>query len=279
MNYKMSSKLLALSMINQTLNAGFREKDIDIVDVTYLEEGIFNTRVKLIPALNSSYQDDAVIEYDRINMQKLFKGITVVVKPAFQKKISDYLPIINEKYDLALTDSDIIDGIIPEGTKAPYRIKIKINPNNPAFYGEFEILVSDSQKSIRNMVDGITFTGIPYPTQDKDSIQGALYHYGEDWSELANLFSGYLTSQYIDKKFVEEVNLYTRDNWVYEEKAAKFNYYNSHVLYNGVIEENNEYTRKVGFTHVLVIQLSDVYCKEVSGHLVFHYNVNTDYIF
>lgn len=271
-DYNKSSIQLAIDMVNQAAGTSFRIKDITFKDVKYLDEGYYNTSAKLVPALGSDYQDPVVIQYDRINVDTFFRGIEVKVQPAYQKMLSDYLPTINETYGLSLTSEDIVDGLIPVDTSPPFKVKITIKDDNPAFYGSFILLVTNERKSIRDMVDGVKFGGIPYPTENVGKIQGSLYFYGEDWTELRRLLESYYVNMFIDDRFINEINLYSNDLWISTPNLADFNLYNAKVVHNGQYDRNNEYTKKVGFSNVLVIRLDENYCKNVGGYLVFHYN-------
>lgn len=273
-DYNKSSIQLALDMVNSRLNSSLRPRDVRFEDVKYLEEGFFNTSAKIVPIPGSGYQDPAVIQYDRINIASLFRGMTVVVQPAYQKIVSDYLQTVNDKYGLALTSEDIVDGVIPP-TEPPFKLTVKIQDSNPAFYGQFELLISDERKSIKNMVDEITFSGIPYPTNDPNKIQGPLYFYGSDWTELKRTFQLYNTHDKLDKTFLDQINLYDTNIWVDRKVKSEFNLHQAEVLYHGKIEFGKEYTRRQDYTHVFVVKLDEEYCSNVTGYLVFHYNDQT----
>lgn len=270
-DYNKSSILLALDMINKRIEGVLRPKDVEIKNVTYLDEGYYNTKALLQPVLGGEWQDAVEIEYDRINVASLFRGIPVKVVPAYQKKLSEYLPAINEQYGLAWTEEDIVDGIIPV-TQPPFKVVIEIKPDNPAFYGKFELIVTNHQKSIRTLVDGISFGGIQYPTDDPNRIQGPLYFYGPDMSELRQTFELYMQGDKVDDYLIEQINLYDNNIWVKRDKPQPFNLEGARILYNDVIGSNNQYTNRDTFTNVFVIGLDEKLCTNVAGYLVFHYN-------
>lgn len=273
-DYRKSSEQLALDMINQTAGTMFRPRDIQFKNVTYLETGIRNTRVTLVPVPGSEYQDPVDITYDRINLAELFKFGPIKIIPAYQKRASDYLPVINDKYGLALNVNDIEDQDIHEEVP-PFNIQIKIKESNPAFYGYLDILVTNEQRSIRRLVDGLDFVGIPYPTLDKSKIQGPMYFYDTDWSELADIFQLYPIGDIVDGHFIKNVNLNDTAIWISEPHLAPYNLYNARILYNGEIKMMDDpYSHREDKTHVLVIEPDKKYCKNISGYLTFHYNLN-----
>lgn len=272
-DYTKDSMQLAIDMLNDAINGNFRAKDIAFTEVKYLDEGVYNTQAKIIPLPGSGFQDPVVVKYDRISMEALFRGIEVSVVPANQLILSDYLPVINSNYGLSLTKDDIIDGRIPDGLTPPFKIGMKIKEGNPAFYGTIEVYVQDKSKSIKDMVDGIKLPGIRLPTNNGNTIQGPLYFYGEDFSELGKRFIMYLKDDVVDDRFVALIDLYDNNIWVRKHKPSEFNLMNAKVAYNGVLKAGNEYSNRKDFTNVLVIMLDETLCTNVSGYLVFHYNV------
>lgn len=270
-DYNKSSVQIALDMINKRLNSAFRTKDVTFENVRYLEEGYYNTEATITPVEGSGYQDAATIQYDRVNMASLFRGIAVTVTPAYQYRLSDYLVTVNDRYGLQLTEDDIVDGIIPK-MEPPFRVTIKIKESNPAFYGQFDIIVSDNLKSIRKMVDQITFTGIEYPTVDPNKIQGPLYFYGSDWSSLKRYFNMYNAGEKLDKYLLEQLNYYDINVWVDQKVSAEFNLHDATVLYNGPVDNARDYTQRTDYTNAFVFEVDETYCNNIKGYCVMHYN-------
>lgn len=271
-HYKKKSIDLALDMVNKAAQTTFTEREVEFKDVSYLEDGLYNTRATLYPKLGGGWQSPYVIEYDRVNVQALFKGVEVCVKPLNQKKVSEYLPLINERYGIYLTTDDIEDGIIPD-TPPPFMVGVKIHPSNPAFYGQFELLISNEDKSIRRKLEGITFTGIPYPTDNPHLIQGPIYTCSSDWSALAPTFSMYVKGDLADLSFVNALKQYDEANWVYEMTPQPFNLFGAKVTYHGLINRlESPLQLREGFDNVLILKLDPLYCKNMAGELIFHYN-------
>lgn len=271
-DYNKPSIQLALDMINRKAGTTFRTRDVTLENITYLDEGVYNTEATITPVQGSAYQEPYTIQYDRVNIEQLFRGVQIKIVPAYQKKLSDYLPSLNTKYGLSLTEEDIVDGII-EAVDPPFTVEIPIKENNPAFYGLLTILITNEQMSIRKMVDGIDFAGIPFPTKDKSKIQAPLYFYDSDWTELSQLLSLYSVGTQTDEAFVNNINLYDTVIWIDSSHKLDFNLHHANVLYNGEIGEENEYTRRKDFTHILVVEPNEKYCRNLSGYLTFHYNL------
>lgn len=270
-DYKKPSKQLALDIINQRLPYVIRARDVQFKDITYLDEGIYNTRATIVPTENSEFYGIAEIEYDRINMAYFFRGVSVLIEPAYQKLLSDLLPTINGIYGLALTKDDIVDGII-ETTKLPYKVSITIKEDNPAYYGTFSVIIRDPNKSLTDLFNDISIGGIPYPSQDKNKIQGPLYFYASDYTVLKNVFSLYREHDLADDVLLDAINHVDDVKWLIDDDTQPFNLKFAKITYNGPIEEVNAYTKRNDFTHVFVIQVDKDYCNNISGPLVLHYN-------
>lgn len=276
-NYRKSSLQLALDMINNVLGTQFKERDIQFTNIEYQAKGLYNTSAVIKPVVGSGYQDEIPIKYDRVNVQRLFKGIDVRVKPAHQHLLSDYIPFINEAYNLALCKEDIVDGIIPNTATIPFKIMVKIKEDNPAFYGEFSLLISDENRSLSKLFTKTEFDGISYPAEPKkDTLQAPLYFYAVDFSNGADVLSSYQTGWLVNDTLVNMLNNVGPDKWVINsEDSIPFNLYQARVQYNGVIGDNNNYTTKRGYSHVLVIYPDEKYCTNTSGYLLLHYNLAT----
>lgn len=273
LDYSKSSLQLALDLINNKLESNLRQRDIRLENISYLEEGIYNTRATIVPVENSGYYGNVDIEYDRINIAYFFRGVSVLINPAYQRLVSDLLPAINSLYGLGLTKDDIEDGII-ETTKLPFKITIKIKENNPAFYGNFTVIVKDPNKSLTDLFNDISIGGIPYPTEDKNKIQGPLYFYASDYSVLKKVFVLYDENNIADKTLLDAFNHVDDVKWLLNENKQPFNLFNAKVIYNGPIGSNNSYTKRDDFTHVFVLKVDEKYCNNISGNLVLHYNLN-----
>ena len=121
---------------------------------------------------------------------------------------------------------------------------------------------------------------MPYPNDDTDKIQGMYYFYTEDWTPLYPIFSrlnqGDVVSTALgddfDKQILTVFNKVKRDTWCNVPNYTEYNLYNSKVVYNGKVDEHNPYTTRRDVDYVLVLSIDDLYCSNVSGHLVFHYN-------
>lgn len=270
-DYKKPSKQLALDIINQRLPYVIRARDIQFKDITYLDEGIYNTRATIVPTEDSEFYGIAVVEYDRINMAYFFRGVSVLIEPAYQKLLSDLLPTINGIYGLALTKDDIVDGII-ETTQLPYKVSITIKEDNPAYYGTFSVIIRDPNKSLTDLFNDISIGGIPYPSQDKNKIQGPLYFYASDYTVLKNVFSLYREHDLADDVLLDAINHVDDVKWLIDDELQPFNLKFAKISYHGPIEEANAYTKRNDFTHVFVIQVDEDYCNNISGPLVLHYN-------
>lgn len=274
-DYKKSCKQLALDMINSSAGTTLRTGDVDFKDVVYLDEGIYNTQITLTPAVISEWQEPITLQYDRLNIAQLFKGIPVKFKPNYQKTVGDFLPLVNEIYGLSLSVDDIMDGVIPDGINPPYTLHVKIREDNPAFYGEFHITVTDEDKSLRGLLSNLALPGITTPFGNTDKILGPLYLSGIDFSDNSASLSGYNADDVVDDHLTEIINLYSDDEWLSISSELPFNLYNAKVIYNSALDENNQYSKQRYFNRLLVIQLDETYCNNVSGYLTLHYNLES----
>lgn len=272
-DYAKSSIQLALDLINDKLGTGLRQRDVQLKNISYLDEGIYNTQATIVPVDNSGYQGSVDIKYDRININYFFRGISVLINPAYQKLISDLLPSINSLYGLSLNKDDIEDGKL-ESLTPPFKVTIKIKEDNPAYYGSFVVIITDPSKSLQEIFKEVTIGGIPYPAKDKNKIQGPLYFYASDYTVLRKTLSLYDDLSIADKALLDAFNQIDDVKWMLSKEQQPFNLNGARVLYNGLITENNKYTKRDDFTHVFVLELNDEFCNNISGPLIMHYNLN-----
>lgn len=271
-DYNKSTTQLALDMINDRLGTQLRIKDVQLTEFALYPSG-YNTSVKIIPQPGSGWQESATIRYNRIDIGKLFHGINVTVKPGYQQLLSDYLPIINSDYNLSLMPEDIVDGKIPERIQPPFKLDIVMREDNPAFIGTLSILVTDSKRSIADIFEDINeFDGIAYPVTNNEKLQGPLYFFNEDWTPLAKILEGYRVGDFVDDGLVIKLNKVSRDVWVNQPKLDVFNLHQATIIFNGPIGIDNPYTSKRQPDNVLVIGINPLYCSNVEGYLVLHYN-------
>lgn len=272
---KKTSLEIALETISKSCGFELTKDDISIKDVVYQETGHFNTKATLVPVPGRGYTEEIEFEYDRIDIGHLFLGVDVKVIPGNQKLVSDYLVAINDKYGLYLDETDIVDGDISSGVP-PFKFKLKIKEGNPAFYGEFDVIVIDEEKSLKPLlmkINGSRVNTILGKGFKPNTINGTLLTFGDDYSDIKRFLIPLSIDDVLSQVIVTELNYYTNNPWVYQDGLMDYNLYGARVVYNGLTENCTENCNKDKYTNVTIIELNDEYCGNISGHLVLHYNV------
>nr|DAT15806.1 MAG TPA: Putative virion structural protein [Caudoviricetes sp.] len=242
----------------------------EVKDIRTTDEGFFNTKATVV--FKAPYTiPDLHVAYDRMNIESYFRGIHVVVKYGYQRRISDFLPYIASEYGLSLNASDIEDGVLPNGVKTPFRFTMSMSNTNPAFYGNLVITVIDDVSTDGEQFRTSEFSGVKY-YKPEDKINAEMYFYGRNWTKHRAFLADLTQGANVSNTFVDFINSVDVNHWCISDTPQPFNFYKAKVLYRGRIDEQTEYTRKVGLTHVCVVALDEHYCTNFNGYLLFHYS-------
>lgn len=269
MNYQQNVSDLAMNLINKRMTYPLHAKDVKIEDVVYLDEGVYNTRATLVARQNSAFTGQVDVEYDRLNISHVFLGTQIEVLDSNQRLVSDYLPYLKTHYGLYLEEKDIVDGVInSDGINAPYTFYLKINPHNPAWYGEVEIKVVSTKRTLVSVLKEAE--KVKYETALKGEANPHLY--GIDFTPIEAYLSSYHVGQTIQDNLVGFINEVASARWYNEsEFPTEFNLAYAKVIYNGLVKETTLSSRE-DLTHVMIIELDSQYCTNMKGCLLLHYN-------
>lgn len=271
-DYQKYSRELALDLINKRLTTPLRLNDVEIEKVTYLEEGVYNTRATLVAKTNGAFSGQTTVEYDRLNIGTFFHGTPIEVEASNQKMISDYLDYLKNHYGLYLTAPDVVDGKInDENLTPPYQFILEIKKWNPAWYGKLPVTVVSSKPALKSL---LSHTETPKETLPE--MDGRPHFYGADFTVISGQLEGYQEGQYLKDNLVNYLNQVSPHHWVFEPemKAFPFNLANSQVIYNGLVEDTALSARR-DISHVMVVKLNEEYCTKMEGYLLLHYNKST----
>lgn len=270
-DYQKESHSLAVDLMNTRLTTPIRPHDVDIKDIVYLQEGIYNTRATLVARRSSAFSGEVTIEYDRLNLGTFFLGTTLEVLSSNQKLVSDYLPYLEKHYGLFLTEKDIVDGrIVNENMSLPFKFILKVKENNPAWYGQVEITVVSEKPQLRSI-----------ELRDSQEVkkligqeQATPHLFGVDFSPISELLSHYYKGQVVPDRLKDYLNQVSEHTWVIESEFGQpYNLANAKVLYNGKTEETTLTTNK-NMSHVMVVELDNTLCENMQGYLLLHYNLS-----
>jgi len=155
---------------------------------------IQNTSIKVTALAGTKYVGNTTLTYRRLDFSILFRNLPIVIykySPAANNaspyKISDLLPVINAKYGLSLTTTDIVDGSLPAGnTNANATIGLAAGTRNssivvnaqtgsPGFVGSFTLYWVQAPQDISQMISVTSLeTSRAFPGS-KSTIDGSLY--------------------------------------------------------------------------------------------------------
>lgn len=90
----------------------------------------FNTTIRMYPNIGTPYFGSPRLDYDRIHVSQL--GVIVVPK-GLAVRVHDLLPVINNKYNINLTEDDVENDLLAAGS-GNVTIALRIKPESVLFY-------------------------------------------------------------------------------------------------------------------------------------------------
>jgi len=137
---------------------------------------IQNASVDVVPRAPSGYTNKMTLQYRRINLASLFRGVEVRVDVYTSRgtgiapiRLSDILSALNKKYGLSLAYEDIQDAWFPTANanavpgKRSSRQVLRMHPQSYAYVGEVTVLWVQGLQNVADMVKQTSLDGRLYP--------------------------------------------------------------------------------------------------------------------
>jgi hypothetical protein len=274
MKYNKPAEILLLDLVNRDNHTDVTFDDIEFYGIKHNPDHPHidtwrDTRIECNAVAGSPYYGTQFFTYARIDIGKYLEDYGVIrITPNNQKMISDLLPDLNERFELALRAEDIIDADLGIYVP-PFAVKIKPKEYNLAWIGELTVLIADKRYEIGDLLAKNKLDGFTNIVDDQFNLsnysQGFNFTLAKDYlkkvavgtrdeDELADIFNGH----------VDEI-------WDIYTNKVKWNWKGSIVLYNGPVKE--EYTSRKDIKNVLVVDISDDwFLGNKTGYILMHYN-------
>ncbi|QVW55054.1 hypothetical protein pEaSNUABM29_00010 [Erwinia phage pEa_SNUABM_29] len=147
-----------------------------------------NTRVLLYGLNGKGYKGNVTIEYDRIEMEILFRNAIPVVIADPVQNVSQLLPFLNKKYGLSLIADDIVDQSVKDLGES-WLLDIAIKPGCLAWQGGFRLRYAKFFPNLADVVTDVDLSAIIAPFVVADKPQAEYVAYGYDWTEMQQQFT------------------------------------------------------------------------------------------
>lgn len=178
--------------------------------VTPTGGNVQNTSIKVTAQAGTKYVGNTTLLYRRLDFGILFRNLPIVIykySPASAAstpyKISDLLPLINAKYGLSLSATDVVDGNLPVGnTNAVPAIGLPAGTRNssiavaaatgsPGFIGSFTLYWVQAPQDIASMILVKNLENARVFPGARNVVDGSVYvpdldFYSIDWTSALN---------------------------------------------------------------------------------------------
>lgn len=270
--YNKPSAILVLDLINRDNGTNVTFDDIILYDIKKNNDGdpIRDTRIECKAVEGSPYYGTQFFTYSRVDIGKYLEDYgTIRIPPTGQKKISDLLPNLNERFELALEAGDIIDEYLGD-YEAPFAVMIIPRAHNFAWIGKLEVVISDEgfelgNVLVNNKLNGLTGGGVT------NQFDLSAYSMSYDFSMAKDYLKTITIGDISNEDLADIFNGHVEQIWdVYPEKV-KWNWKEGTVIYNSVV--NKKYTPRKDITNVLVVDISNKwFLGGKKGYILMHYN-------
>jgi len=306
--YNKASNLLVLDLVNETNTDAQTQVSINIntsqvvfgkpvvVEPTVGEpaEGEvkkdWNTELLCTATRSSPYVGSVTLEYDRLDIGKLFKNIAVNLDVKGAKTTLDLVDRLNARYGLGIDKKEVVSAPVAElTTAAPVaHATIEIDATSLAYFGKLDVTVgedADVGERLNLVVTKTRLDGLHYPVDDTMKGQAYIYSYGVDCNSIRTFLATLATGGVIDDTaLAKELNKVVPELWHAGNDAADYNVRGATIKYAGATRDDpsNPSTDKTAlevfenantnFNTVVVFTLDDTKCTNFAGDLYLHYN-------
>lgn len=220
--------------------------------------------------------------YDRIDLTTLFKGGPQYVMKDVRMPLTTYqvMGMLDKRNDIVFSYTDLVAEQYGK-FNTPYKLEAKAD--SLRFVGTIDFSFENTLKY--NLATGVLTTEFPKAND---------WQFGNDGTKITGnyLFTAYDFTSYRDDIIPAKAHQYfenvqrlrgmikhvTKQDWIVDEATLDNNLCYEifqgearvRVVYNGV--RDAAYTSRTDMSYVMVLELSNTRCSNVSGFLLFHYN-------
>lgn len=230
-----------------------------------------NTRVLLYGLNGQGYKGNVTIEYDRIDMPTLFRGVVPVVITDPVGKLSELLPFLNEKYGLSLIPDDIVDQSVKDLGES-WVLDVQVKNGCLAWQGGFTLRFAKFVPNLKDVVTDVDLSVIVAPYTLGLKPQAEYVTYGYDWTEIKDtLTKDWLYNRTLTAADVDLLNEVVPLNFVYAPPASvkpgQIGLFGA--VYKGLVTPTGKDMYDNAYTRVGIIQLDKD--SNYTGNLILHF--------
>ena len=126
----------------------------------------FNTSLVVSSVPDSNYIGSVTLKYDRIDIATLLGSKSINIPVGSATKVSDLIPIINNRFNINLTSDDYVDKYLPtlelNDINEIKSFNITINPNSLIFIKELNLYAVSSEILLSSVITRIVLNGLIY---------------------------------------------------------------------------------------------------------------------
>lgn len=253
-------------LINNPLAVPIAETDYSFQSISDTSTSEWNTKIKLTP-INPlvSYLGEFEFLTNRLNLQDFKLLANLSVGTSVPATLLDIVASLNLNYGTNFTVEDFEE---TEDFDTYGKLQLVASPSSLGWVGTLEVLLTETNVEIGDLIDTSELPGFNYPTDDINKIIGITYSYPLNCTDLYPV----LSHESLDLDLLATgLATITGDAWTVSETGADFNLFGSIVTYNGATV-STEYNTDYDFVAVIELGLSNA----ISGTLVLHYNLLVD---
>lgn len=255
-------------------NVDYQQSQVRVSQMVVNDDGDVkrNTKGKLVAIPGMGREGEEWLTWNRPKMEDLFKNKQVWVLPNQQKTIGEVINDFNQIWKFQLSPRDFYDQNI-EIVDLPMRLDIQMRPTCLCFQGVLTIWIGNPKVHIGEVITNRDLSGLEYPTDQNEKGQAPFYVFERNFTFAGQTLQekfGY--DDIIDVDQAEILNDLWEDVWVQQNATVDFNLEGARVLYNGTTDKCPS-PCNTSYSHVLLVEVDEVLCKNYLGHLILHYNI------
>lgn len=229
-----------------------------------------NTQGKLVGIPEMGREGEYIISWDRISLRDVFKNDIYVPYNPDALFISDYLSVFNKAFRFKLSTSDIYDEAVTIND-LPQKITVRFRESCPSFIESFDLYIGNPKLSIGLVMKEGVLDGVSLPGFKLGYYYGPMLYWAEDFTGISEQLATLTPGIAIEGDNASYFKLILNEPWVDAKEGADYNFHGSYVYYNGPVSKS-PVPANDNYSHVLVINLNENFCLNVSGYLLLHYN-------
>ena len=164
-DFKKLPKQIIVDLINYDNDTNLVEELLTF-GIPVVTEKPFNTSLVVSSVPDSNYVGSVTVKYDRIDISTLLGSKSVNIPVGNATKISQLIPIINERFGINLTPDDYIERDLPSlnvnDTNEIKSFNITIHPNALIFIKELNLYAVSSEILLSSVITRIVLDGLRY---------------------------------------------------------------------------------------------------------------------